>query len=89
MLDSAHLKNLEKIDKCLKKTIIVDNLPQNFKLQKQNGIKIDSWYGDMQDTSLYSLYIMLKELVISEPDDVREYLQKQFKNTQKLGFSVA
>lgn len=29
--------------------IIVDNMPQNFNLQKENGIFIKSFYGDDND----------------------------------------
>lgn len=30
MYSSAHIKNLEKINRCLKKTIIIDNYAENF-----------------------------------------------------------
>jgi len=33
--------------------IIVDNLKENYCLQKQNGIHIRSWYDDPLDTELY------------------------------------
>ena len=36
--------------------IIVDNMPQNFNLQKENGIFIKSFYGDdNDDTALIDL----------------------------------
>lgn len=44
----------------LPKTIIVDNLASNFRLQPQNGIHINSWYNDDNDVSLGKLYGLLK-----------------------------
>jgi CTD small phosphatase-like protein 2 len=32
--------------------IIVDNSPENFQLQKENGIFIKSWYNDQEDKAL-------------------------------------
>jgi len=41
-----YLKDLSKIGKDLTKTVIVDNLPENFSLQPNNGIAIKSWFND-------------------------------------------
>ena len=43
------VKDLLKIERDLSKIIIVDNLPDNFKHQPDNGIFIDSWYGEEND----------------------------------------
>jgi len=54
------LKDLSKIGRPLSKTIIVDNIAENFLLQKDNGIFIKSWYDDAYDTELKELIPLLK-----------------------------
>jgi CTD small phosphatase-like protein 2 len=53
------VKDLSKIGRNLSKTIIVDNVADNFALQRENGIFIKTWYDDMSDTSLYDLIPLL------------------------------
>jgi TFIIF-interacting CTD phosphatase-like protein len=36
----------------LKYVILVDNLEHNFRLQKNNGVHVRSWYGDKNDDIL-------------------------------------
>ena len=44
------IKDLNNIGRDLQKTIIIDNLPENFNLTTPlNGIQISSWYDDMDD----------------------------------------
>lgn len=43
----------------IKKTIIVDNLAENFRLQPDNGIYIKPWYDDHEDTALLELAPLL------------------------------
>jgi CTD small phosphatase-like protein 2 len=43
----------------LNKTLIIDNLADNFKLQPNNGLFIKTWNGDMRDTHLYDLKKLL------------------------------
>ena len=44
------IKDLSKIGRPLTKTIIVDNIAENFLLQKDSGIFIKTWYDDKDDT---------------------------------------
>ena len=47
----------------MNKLIIVDNLPQNFKLQKENGIMIKPFWGDdIYDSVLHELGIILNKI---------------------------
>ena len=41
----GYIKDLSRIGRDLNKVIILDDLSSNFKLQKDNGIKIKSWKG--------------------------------------------
>lgn len=54
------VKDLSKIGRPLNKTIIVDNVAENFSLQPDNGIFIKSWFEDPQDTALLELAPLLK-----------------------------
>lgn len=59
--------------------MIVDNLSDNFLLQKNNGIFISTWYEDPNDTELKQLIPLLKQIVILEVSDVRVTL-KEFRD---------
>jgi len=54
------VKDLSKIGRPLEKTIIIDNIAENFILHKDNGIFIKSWYDDPKDTELRDLIPLLK-----------------------------
>ena len=54
--------------------IIIDNVAENFKLQKENGINIKNFEGDEDDTELLDLIPDLKFLVENKIDDVRKIL---------------
>ena len=45
IIDNEYVKDLTRIGRPLDKIIIIDNLPQNFKLQRENGINIKSFLG--------------------------------------------
>ena len=72
----TYCKDLSKIGRDLGKTIIVDNLADNFKLQPNNGIHILTWLDDMKDTQLYDLGKILKDLVSRQPADIRPIIKK-------------
>jgi CTD small phosphatase-like protein 2 len=51
---------LSLIGRDLTKILIIDNMPQNFRLQKENGIFIKSFFGeDQDDTALLELIPIL------------------------------
>ena len=70
------IKDLSKIGRSLHKTIIVDNIAENFLLQKDSGIFIRTWTSDQNDTELRDLIPLLKEIVVREVKDVRVSLRK-------------
>ena len=70
------VKDLTKISQDLSKIILIDNLPDNFKKQSENGIFIKSWYNDENDRALLELVTILKDLIHSGVSDVRQYLNR-------------
>lgn len=71
----VNVKDLSCIGRDLAKTVIVDNIAENFRLQIENGIYIKSWFDDMNDTALIDLLPVLVELAKKRVPDVREALQ--------------
>jgi CTD small phosphatase-like protein 2 len=70
------IKDLSLINRDLSKTIIVDNIASNFKLQPRNGIAISTWTGEEDDIALSNLIPVLKKLVTEKVNDVRNGLEK-------------
>ena len=73
------IKDLTLIGRDLSKIIIVDNNETCFELNKENGIKISSFYGDNNDNKLFELKNILKEIYFKNYNDVRLAL-KEFHN---------
>ena len=56
IINNYYVKDIGKFGIDLRKSIIVDNMPQNFRLQKENGILISSFWGeDINDKALLYL----------------------------------
>jgi len=76
LMGKKYIKDLSKLGRDLSKTIIVDNLPHSFKLQRENGILINSFYGDnMDDKALYELKRILVN-IYKDKKDVRDSIMK-------------
>ena len=70
------VKDLTRIGRNLDRIIIIDDMPQNFRLQKENGINIRPFFGDdMNDSALYELVPILKHIA-EDRKDVRIGLKK-------------
>ncbi|KAI4332858.1 hypothetical protein L6164_017735 [Bauhinia variegata] len=74
--DGTYTKDLTILGVDLAKVFIIDNSPQVFRLQADNGIPIKSWYDDPHDSALISLLPFLEKLV--DVDDVRPIIAKKF-----------
>ena len=74
--ENDFVKDIQRIGRPLDKILIVDNMPQNFRLQKENGIVIKAFWGDdAYDNALISLKeILLK--IADEFNDIRKGLIK-------------
>lgn len=71
-----YLKDLDKLNRNLNRTVLVDNNAFCFLPQLANGIPISSFYDDATDTALHVLMTFLKR--IEGDDDVRPFLRKSF-----------
>ena len=70
------VKDISRIGRDMKKIIIVDNMEQNFRLNKKNGIKIKPFYADKNDKILYELSKILVMIAMKEYDDLTKALQQ-------------
>ena len=74
--DNLVIKDLSKLGRDLSKVIILDNIPQNYDLQKENGIFIRNFYGDDNDDALKELIPILTKITKNPNNDIREELKK-------------
>lgn len=78
MSRTAHVKDLLRLGRGLNTTLIVDNCKENFRNQKENGIHIQSWFGNPDDDVLVRLEKILMEMAFADPANVREYIFEYF-----------
>merc|ERR1719203_2655620 len=69
------VKDLSRIGRDLERTLIIDNVQENFMLQPNNGIFICTWYDDPHDAALFALTPLLDELIATR-SKVPEILDK-------------
>ena len=76
IIDNDFVKDLTRIGRPLDKIVIVDNMPQNFRLQKENGINIKAFWGEeAYDTALVDLGNILVNIA-KDGGDVRNGIKK-------------
>ena len=76
VIKNDFVKDLSRLGRDLSKTIIVDNMEQNYKLQQENGITIRPFWGkDTNDMALYDLISILR-LIVKNNMDVRDGIRK-------------
>ena len=76
IIGNDFIKDLNRIGRPIDKMIIVDNMPQNFRLQKENGINIKAFWGDdANDNALEELGKILINIA-KDGGDVRIGLKK-------------
>lgn len=69
------MKDIALLGRDLSRTIIIDNISDNFILQPDNGIFISTWYDDMNDNFLEEISPLLIEIVDKNIPDVRKALR--------------
>ncbi|XP_038981510.1 CTD small phosphatase-like protein 2 isoform X5 [Phoenix dactylifera] len=78
--DGSYTKDLTILGVDLANVVIIDNSPQVFRLQVNNGIPIKSWFDDPSDHALLQLLPFLESL--ADADDVRPIIAKKFGNKE-------
>jgi Dullard-like phosphatase family protein len=77
LVEGNYLKDLNVLGRDMSQTVLVDNSPHAFGYQIDNGIPIESWYDDPNDTELLKLAQFLTR--IENVDDVRPIVRNHFK----------
>ncbi|KAF2896530.1 hypothetical protein ILUMI_09644 [Ignelater luminosus] len=73
-VDGHHVKNLDKLNRNLKKVIVVDWNQDSVKFHPENMFHISRWTGNDDDTTLIDLTAFLMTVANSEVEDVRDVL---------------
>ncbi len=68
------IKDLKKVGRNLKDTILLDNNPISYFMNKENGVPILTWISSKNDNELFKLIPFLEYL--SKVDDVRTVIKK-------------
>jgi CTD small phosphatase-like protein 2 len=75
-VNNDFVKDISRLGRDLTRIMIIDNMPQNFRLQKENGIFIKTFYGeDQEDTALFELIPILTHIA-EQGADVTKTLVK-------------
>ena len=77
LINDVYIKDLSKLGRDLTKVVILDNKPQNYELQKENGIYIKSYYGNNQNDKVLCYLIPILNKIANNPqNDVRKEIKK-------------
>jgi carboxy-terminal domain RNA polymerase II polypeptide A small phosphatase len=69
---AMYVKDLSKLGRRLEDIILLDNSPNSYYYQPENGLPITNWYDNLADRELFNYYEILEALAFVP--DVRDYL---------------
>ncbi|KAH8342675.1 hypothetical protein KR067_010451, partial [Drosophila pandora] len=73
-VDGHHVKNLDNLNRDLRKVIVIDWDSNSTKMHPDNTFGITRWHGNDDDSQLLDLIAFLKIIAQNNVDDVREVL---------------
>lgn len=73
-----YLKDLNVLGRELKHTIIIDNSPNAFGYQVDNGLPIESFFDDPHDKELLKIVPFLQRICQEDVADVRVHIRNEF-----------
>ncbi|XP_011503800.1 PREDICTED: mitochondrial import inner membrane translocase subunit TIM50-C-like [Ceratosolen solmsi marchali] len=81
-VDGHHVKDLDALNRDLRKVIVIDWNSESVKFHPENMLKIPRWNGSDNDTTLYDLASFLKTIYETNVDDIRDVINyyRQFDN---------
>ena len=84
MYENRLIKDITKLGRDIRKIIIIDDDPTNFRLSPENGIQVSPYYGDStkDDTTLFELKKLLILFHTTGGEDVRKII-KSYENDIK------
>jgi len=78
----VYVKDLSCLGRDLSKTLIIDNIEDNFEMQPDNGINCESWFDNPNDTELARYEPILRNMALSNVDSVCDTIRAHFKFTK-------
>jgi len=83
-VDGNYVKHLGVLGRDLSKVVIIDNAITSFGFNVNNGIPIESWFGEVSDhdNEFIKLIPLLEKLATA--DDVRPILRDSFRLAEKI-----
>ena len=72
----VYVKDLSKLGRDLARTLIIDNIEENFCAQPDNGIPIKGWYHDPSDRELEKMANFLRDVAVRRVKDIRPEIRQ-------------